>query len=511
MTKEKATVLWKGLVLGSAVLLSGMIVAPDGHAQAGTTLTLEEAVGLAQRNNPDYLQQANDIATADWAVRDAYGSLLPTASASSTYAYTAAGSQRIGNFTGDELGLATSTDYHTSSYGVSVAYRLSGAALLAPGQAQSQRRATAAGIEAAGFNLRASVVRQYLAVKRAEDGVELARQELARADENLRLAQARVDVGATIPMEAQQAQVERGRAEVSLLQAENLVQTERLRLSQVIGIELPLDAQLTTEFIVRDVPWTVSELQSLAEESHPELRAARAAESAADAGVLMARSAYLPSLNLSAGVLSGFARRAGNTDFLVQQARAGAESQRQSCTQFNLISAGLSQPLPGRPADCEAFTLTPDQERSIREGNRFDFSRDPFSASISVSLPLFDGLGRERQVEQARVARTDASLRLRSERLRVRTDVATALHNAETGRRSAELEARNVELAEQQLLLARERYRLGAASYVELQEAETLKARADRAYLSALYQFHESLAALEAAVGRSLPSVVEIR
>jgi outer membrane protein TolC len=51
---------------------------------------------------------------------------------------------------------------------------------------------------------------------------------------------------------------------------------------------------------------------------------------------------------------------------------------------------------------------------------------------------------------------------------------------------------------------------VGAASYVELQEAETLKARADRAYLSALYQFHESLAALEAAVGRPLADA-EIR
>jgi hypothetical protein len=37
-----------------------------------------------------------------------------------------------------------------------------------------------------------------------------------------------------------------------------------------------------------------------------------------------------------------------------------------------------------------------------------------------------------------------------------------------------------------------------------LQDAETIKARADRAYLTSLYQFHESLAALEAAVGRSL-------
>ncbi|CAN5595983.1 N/A [soil metagenome] len=491
-----------------AALLLIVVAAPSAHAQTAT-LSLEDAITLALRNNPDYLQQANDAGLADWAVRSAYGALLPMASASTSYSYTAEGGQRIGNFTGSELGLATATDYHSTSYGLNVNMRVSGSSLFAPRQAQSQRRATVANIEAAGFTLRTTVTRQYLAVKRARDGVVLAQQELARSDENLRLAQARVDVGAAIPLEAQQAQIERGRAEVSLLQAENLVQTERLRLSQQLGVELPAGTELTTPFAVRPVPWTLAELQAMATAAHPQLSAARAAEEVADAGVRMARSAYLPSLNLSAGVLNGFARRAGNSDYLVQQQRSSAISQMQSCDLLNRISAGLSSPLPDTPADCSAFIPTPDQEQRIRDANRFNFSNDPFSASISVSLPIFDGFARERQVEQARVARADAELRLRSEQTRINTEIATALNTAETGRRSAELEARNVELAEQQLLLARERYRLGLASYVELQEAETLKARADRAYLSAIYQFHENLAALEAAVGRSLTQGME--
>jgi outer membrane protein len=510
MTKEKATVLWKGLVLGGAR-------PAERHDRSrltatrrrGATLTLEEAVALAQRNNPDYLQQANDIATADWAVRDAYGSLLPTASVSSTYGYTAAGSQRIGNFTGDELGLATDGLSYIElrrERGVPAERRC--AARARPGAVAAARDGR--GRRGGGLQPATNVVRQYLAVKRAQDGVELARQELARADENLRLAQARVEVGATIPMEAQQA---RGRAgprrslaapgrEPGPDGAAAAVAGHRQSSCLSTRNSPPSSSCATCHGPVRTA--------ELAVQSHPQLRAARAAESAAEAGVLMARSAYLPSLSLSAGVLSGFARRAGNSDFLVQQARAGAESQRQSCTQLNLISAGLSQPLPGRPADCEpsrsrrtrsgaSARATASTSRATRSPRRFRF-RCP---SSTVSR------GSGRSSRRAWHARTPACVCARS---------ACACHRRRdraaqrrTGRRSAELEARNVELAEQQLLLARERYRLGAASYVELQEAETLKARADRAYLSALYQFHESLAALEAAVGRSLPSVVEIR
>ena len=120
------------------------------------------------------------------------------------------------------------------------------------------------------------------------------------------------------------------------------------------------------------------------------------------------------------------------------------------------------------------------------------------------------GSGRRRLVEEARAAAADAGYRLRAEELRIRTDVNTAYGNLVTARQSVDLEEINRDLAQEQLDLARERYRLGAASYIELQEAETLKARADRAYLNALYQFHESLAALEAAVGRPLTGA-EIR
>jgi outer membrane protein len=496
----------------AAVALATLLaLGPAAWAQDAPTLTLNEAIGLAQRHNPEFLQHANDMVVADWAVRDAYGSLLPGASASTSYGYQAAGTPRFGIFTGQDLGLASTTDYYSSSYNLGMSYRLSGASLLAPGQAKSQRGATEAGIEAAAHALRANVTRQYLAVKRAHDGVGLARQELARADENLRLAQARVAVGAAIPLESKQAEVERGRAQVALLQAENLEQTELLRLMQLMGVRVDTGLRLTTDFAVGDVPWTQQQLMSMAVAAHPQLRAARAAESAAEAGVRMARSAYLPSLSLSAG-LSGYARQAGNADFLIQQAKSSAAQQAQSCVLLNQISAGLSQPLPNTPADCSGFTVTPDREREIRDSNRvfpFSYSRDPYSMSLTVSIPLFDGFSRERQVEQARVARNDAELRVRAEELRLETEVATALRNVQTARQSAELEARNAELADEQLALARERYRVGAASFIELQDAETMKARADRAHLTSLYQFHENLAALQAAVGRPLSATME--
>ncbi|MGH7444349.1 MAG: TolC family protein, partial [Longimicrobiales bacterium] len=479
---------------------------PAAAQQTDTTLTVEEALELARQNNPDYLATSNDERLADWSVRAAYGALMPSASLSGSMTYQAAGDQRFGVFTGSDLGIASTTDYYASSYGINLGYRLDGSSLFAPGRERASRRATAASIEAARYTLEADVTVQYLTVLRAQDGVTLAEQELARATENARLAESRVAVGAAIPLEQKQAEVERGRAEVALLRARNDVRTQRLLLSQIVGVDLPDDVVLTTLFEVRDVPWQLETLVATAMAANPDVVAARASENAANAGVRMARSAYFPSLNLSAG-WSGFARQAGNEELLVQQARDQMRSQAQSCQLLNQISAGLSSPLPETPADCSVFVVSAEQADAIRRTNSvfpFGFEPEPFSAQLSVSLPIFQGFERERQMEEARIAADDAEHRVRAQELRIRTAVERSLLNLQTARESVVLEARNRALADEQLALERERYRVGVASFVELQEAETLKARADREYLTALYAFHENLAALEAAVGRPL-------
>ncbi len=59
-------------------------------------------------------------------------------------------------------------------------------------------------------------------------------------------------------------------------------------------------------------------------------------------------------------------------------------------------------------------------------------------------------------------------------------------------------------MANEQLELAQERYRFGASSFLELLEAQSSVAEAERDFLNARYRFHGALWALEAAVGERL-------
>ena len=57
---------------------------------------------------------------------------------------------------------------------------------------------------------------------------------------------------------------------------------------------------------------------------------------------------------------------------------------------------------------------------------------------------------------------------------------------------------------DQQRGLVAERYRLGAISFVDLVDAETVKAEADQSYVNAIYAYHEAVAELERVVGTDL-------
>lgn len=486
-----------------AVLLLLWPVALSGQ-QAPTTLTLEEALTLARTNNPEYLSQLNDEDVANWGVRSAYAAFLPGASVSGGMSYQGGGEALIGGFTGDDLGLGETPGYYYSNFSANVGLQLSGADLFRVGQQKASRRAVLAGIVSAGQMLETAVTRQYLAALRGRDAVELARKELERAEVNLSLAEARFAVQSATSIETTQAEVERGRAEVELVRAEALYDTEKLRLLQQIGVDLDRNVELTTQMAVFEPVWQLESMVSLAVSAHPQLSASRSNVAVAEAGVDMARSAYFPSLSLTAG-MSGFTRRAGSDAFLITQAEQRMQDARQDCAFTNDLLSRLNPPLP--PQDCSGLVLTDDDRDEILAQNRqfpFGFETQPWSLSLGISVPIFQGLSRQHQVESASAQADDARYRVRSEELRIRAEVETAHLNLEAAYRAYGLEERNRSLAEAQLRLARERYRVGATSFLELMEAETVMARADRAYLLAIYAFQEALAALEAAVGQDL-------
>jgi outer membrane protein len=490
-----------------ALMMGALLAATPALAQdvgEPLPLSLEEAIGMARENNPTYRSQLNDAAVADWGVRSAYANFLPTASVNGGVMFQEGGQIRIGSFTAGDIGLSSTPDYYYSSYGVNVSLGLSGADYFEVGRQKAQRRSVLAQLDEAAQTLEANVTRQYLSVLLARDAVDLAEAELERAEANLALAEARYEAEAVTVIEVKQAQVERGRAEVGLIRTRSDLSNQKVRLLELVGTEVDRPVTLTTEVTVFEPQWSLPSLLEAAVATQPSLKAARASTESAKAGVGVARSSFWPTLSFSTG-LSGFTRRAGSDDFLIRQAQQQVDQARESCEATNELLSRLSPPLP--PQDCSDIIFTEADRAAIVEQNNqfpFDFTTEPVSMSFGVSLPIFQGLNRKRQLETAVAQAEDAEWQLRARELKLRADVETAYRELRTAYEAARLEERNLELARDQLRLARERYRVGSAAFIELMEAEALMARADREYLSAVYTFQQSLTALEEAVGQKL-------
>jgi outer membrane protein len=497
------------LLLGSAIPALGQEIGLGQQIrlgqEIGASLSLGDAVRLARANNPNFLIAANNQGAADWGEREAYAAFLPTVNTSLSGQYLAPGSPSFGIFNAGDLGLDV-TDYFFSGYNLSLGYSLSGRTFFELGSAKSNRKATEAGIRAAAYNLESAVTAQYLIALRARDAVEVALHQLDRAAENLELAQARVEVGAVIPTDGKQAEVEEGRARVALIEAESLHRTEKLRLVEQLGVHSDGAFELVSEFGIFQPSWSREELVDRAMTVHPQLRAYQAQERAGKAQVRQAWSSYFPSLFLQA-TWSGRAREIGDQEYLLKQYRDGVQGSQKNCQFWNELASGLNGPLTGYPRDCSGIVPEPKTEAGILAANDvfpFDFRKEPMSLYVQVSFPIFQGLGRHRQVEEARALAEDARLNRRAEELRLQTAVTQAYDELQTVIQIVEIENRNREVADEQLDLAQERYRLGAATFLELLEAQSSVAAAERDFLNARYRFHGALWALEAAVGERL-------
>ncbi len=495
-------------LLSNTLLITALCAwAGQGSAQQRVPrdLSLDHAISLARDNNPAFQASMNNRGIADWDVRSAYGALLPSASLTSGMSWQGSGEQRFGSITLGDLGFADQPSYYFSNYSARLSYFLSGSTVLAPRQAKANREATAAQIRTAESNLVYTVTQRYVEILRQIENFTLAEQEMERSEFNLRLARGRVEVGTATPLDVMQADVAVGRAEISTLTAETALRSARLRLIQTLGFDPSAqELDLTTSFELVTPTWVEDDLFDLSLDSNPSLEALRASHRASGYGVQMARSSYYPTLSLSAGI-SGFTSQSSSSDLAIAQAERSIESQRDQCEGINTVYSRLTDPLPLQ--DCSVYQFTPAMAQAISDGNNafpFDFTKNPPSASLSISFPIFQGFSRQRQLEAAKAFRDDLSYQVREQELLLRAEIGANLAAVVTAYEAALIEESNQEVADEQLRLAREQYRLGLTSFIELVEAETVKARADQSRIAAIFFYHDALAFLESLVGAPL-------
>ena len=490
------TLLFIGLA-ACAAQASAQVPAPDSTGV--TTLTIEQAIDLARRNNPELQQISNNRIGAHAAVRSAYGALLPSADASLNVQQQQGGQQILGG-----TALGANGDIRQSNYNIGLSYRLNSATLITPSLQRANRDAVEADITGASENLRSNVAQQYLNALRAEANAALQDSLVVAAQQQLVLAQAREIVGSGTQLDVNRADVALGLQKVQALQARNQIDIEKLRLFQLMGTPQPGNVKLVSQFTVQPTNFNLQELIASAHNQNPGVVALRSREHVADLNVKREKGEYSPTLSLATG-FGGYTYGYTNSNFPVQQALASLEQSRTSCVRTEEVRAALN--LSNQLAECQAMTLTDAQAASIRSGNAkfpFNFTSSPKAISATLSLPLFDGFAREQRVQEAMANRSDARYSVRAKELALTADVTAAYLTLVTAEKTVALQESNAAKAKQELKLVQDRYRIGATTFVDLTEARATYERAESDRITANYDYHKAFAALESAVGHPL-------
>ncbi len=488
------TALSRGLV---AALLLPLAAGAQQPTPVPATLSVEQAVELAQANNPQLRQSLNARRTAAAATRAAFGQMLPNVSSSAALSWRE-GRQQV--FNGVGFGANANTIGSNASVNASLTYGLE--TLLQPKQAKLAERATEAEADAASQQLRTTVTTQYLISLQAQARATLQDTLLESARLSLDLAKAKLAAGSATTLDVQRAEVALGQQRVQVVQTRNTLAIEKLRLFENLGVSPPAaEVSLTTSFAVAPIGTSVNDLIEMAKKGNPTVIARRDREDAAAVNQRIAKAAYLPQLSLSAGY-GGYTNSYTDNNFTVAQALSSKQS---GCYQRGSVLQIVGQPFD--PATCAGITLSAQETAAARSANNafpFSFTRNPYNVSAQLSLPIFNGWQREQRVAEAAVARDNAKQAVRQQELAAQQAVRTAYLNLDAAQQTVAIQEANGKLAREALLLAETRYRVGQATFLDVANARADFSRAENDRITAVYDFHRAFAALEQAVGRRL-------
>jgi outer membrane protein len=282
------------------------------------------------------------------------------------------------------------------------------------------------------------------------------------------------------------------------------VEVEKLRLYQQLGVPQPSGVVLTTEFRLDTPMFTLDSLLDLARRANPSIVALRSRERAADMNTKAAKAAYTPTLSLSTG-WGGTSYEYSDPNYLVNRARAGALSSYTSCMTSDSIRVGSGLSAVG--CNGPQYTFTDTQAQAIRDANNqfpFRFNRSPFALTAQLSVPIFDNFQREERVQVAEAARDDAMYQVKAKDLALTADVTQAYLTLMTGVKTVQLQQQNAQKAQEELAFAEERYKVGAATFLDVTTSRSTYEQALIDRVNSMYDFHKAFAALENAVGRPL-------
>ncbi len=435
------------LTLLFALLASStaLLAQPSGRATVPVPdvpqqLDLRTAITYAIENNFAIRQARERIKEQEGLIVEVRARALPNVSA-------------IADYSRNDKELSPFTPANTQDWTIAIQARqalYSGGGIKAALDAQKVLR------EAALLDLRSVINGALLDVRTRFYNVLLAREQIKVQEQNVTLleeqlqnARNRFEAGSVSNFEVLRAEVELANAKPQLIRARNTFRTSTDQLRQALGYSNTSKENIrrTPEFVgTLDFAPSSYDLQTsldIARANRPELLRFDKLAQAQERNIDIARSGYRPSVDL-------------------------------------VGSYGLYKD---------------------RGSDRFNDSRNGWTAGVQSTWAIFDGRATAGRVAQARSQFRQADLVLNEQVLAVEVEVRSALSSLQEAGELAEAAVKVVGQAEESLRLANARYAAGSATQLDVLQAQVALTDARNNQLEANYSYNVALASLRRALG----------
>ncbi len=428
------------------VAAAGFLTAPLAAQQPAVggspqAVTLQEAVRRALQVQPAMVQAQGTLRNAHLSMLASNGEFLPTISTGGSW--SRAGGTRFNSQTSQIVTTPTASSY-SGSISASVD-------LFTGFRRLADRRASAATEDAADAGLVNQRFQVTLLTKQAfynaiatEELVRVAEAQVARARQELQIAVDKLRAGSGTRSDSLRSAVDLGNARLALLQAQANLATAQANLGRQVGVDQPVRA--APDSALPPLPDTTG-LRVQVVESAPQVQQAEAQARAAGAQVAVSRSAYWPTLNYTAS---------------------------------NSFS-GFDAPWQGTGAYTKGWNVR-----------------------VSLNWTLFNGFTRERSMTSASVARDVAEAQAADTRRGVSAQYTQQLAALLTSFTQIDISTAQVAAATEDLRVQQERYRVGAATILDLLTSQASLTQAQVNLVQSRFNFVIARAQLEALVGRNL-------
>ncbi len=459
------------------LFMVGMLIPSIGRAAGPSVMTLDECIDTALKTRASIIaaRGQEDLAKANR--RAALGAFLPYVSASYNYSKSKRRDIKIEqavpsgydtiryevDYEGEIFsGLAIQpTGYETrdfylddqdntsKSWGANAGLSLINVSDWYNYAAAGAAQATAeVDVIASEMNLVYVVKVSYYAYLAAVENVSVQEDAVKRSEEQLKLIQSKFDLGSAARSDVLKQKVQFGNDKLSLLSAQNAAVTAKADLAYTIGIDPNSAVDFSTSFTPVEYSGSLDDATRYGLEHQPTVLAAQYNLDESGHYVSSAKAQYLPTLRGSGSLY------------------------------WNEGTSG--------------DTVT------------YDNSSRSLSYGVGVSWNIFDGFLRERNVSSAKINRNNAIASLAERRNLVTVEIKKAYLDIDVTQQQKSVAGENVEAATEDMKITQEKYNLGAATILDLLDAQVSLKSAQVDLIRADFDLNLSVAKLENAMGTRL-------